>query len=155
MKLKIYRSYGVQGRENIPVFSMNPASKAADQITVEIPEGFKVSSNGIVESSQLPFLYTLDQLLSNNGNDPCFRWVDHGGEWVIDLQIVDNKNNCRIWQCFETNDERLKDNLSRFLKENGIYYELSGCFNGWHFSVKVNTWETERVNAWLGEQEEE
>lgn len=156
MKLKIYRTYGVMAHEYEPIFSENPAGEAADQIEVEIPEGFTVSSNGIVESDQLPFSYTLNQLLDNNGDQPCFRWVDYDGEHCVNLQIVEsNKPDLRIWQCFETNDERLKDNLSRFLKENGIYYELSGCYDGWHFSIKVSTWETEKINAWLDGQKEE
>ena len=44
----------------------------------------------------------------------------------------------RKWMNFETMFRSLKDGLRKFLKENSIKYELSGCGAGWHFEVYVN-----------------
>jgi len=50
---------------------------------------------------------------------------------------------------FETMFRSLKDGLTVFLKESGIYYEISGCGKGWHFEIKCNNEELEMVNNWL------
>lgn len=55
----------------------------------------------------------------------------------------------RKYYSFETMFRSLKDELSQFLKESGIYYELSGCFAGWHFEVLCNPSEVEYINNWL------
>jgi hypothetical protein len=55
----------------------------------------------------------------------------------------------RKFYSFNTAFRSLKDNLRRFLKESGIYYELSGCGAAWHFEIKCNPTEVELVNNWL------
>lgn len=50
---------------------------------------------------------------------------------------------------FETRFRTLKDELRSFLKDNGIYYELSECFGGWHFEIKLSSDEVEIVNNFL------
>ena len=56
----------------------------------------------------------------------------------------------RKFYSFETIFRSLKDGLRRFLKESGIYYELSGCgCAGWHFEIKCNADEVKMVNDWL------
>ena len=57
----------------------------------------------------------------------------------------------RKWMNFETMFRSLKDGLRKFLKENSIKYELSGCGAGWHFEVYVNNQEVELINNWLDE----
>lgn len=52
---------------------------------------------------------------------------------------------------FETMFGSLKDALGAFLKTQGIYYEVSGCFDGWHFEIKADEAEVEMVNRWLDE----
>lgn len=55
------------------------------------------------------------------------------------------------WYNFETLFRSLKEELSSFLKENNIYYEVSafGFCAGWHFEIKASEEEVEKVNAWL------
>lgn len=36
---------------------------------------------------------------------------------------------------FETMFRSLKDKLTQFLKDNNIYYELSGAAANWHFEI--------------------
>lgn len=43
----------------------------------------------------------------------------------------------RKWYRVELNREDA-DKLRRFLKENKIYYEASGCWNLIHFEIKLN-----------------
>ena len=55
------------------------------------------------------------------------------------------------WYNFETLFGSLKDALCIYLKENGIYYEVSafGFCAGWHFEIKASEEETKEINAWL------
>lgn len=55
----------------------------------------------------------------------------------------------RKFYSFETMFKSLKDELRAFLKTENIYYELSGCFSGWHFEIKASPDEVEKINAWL------
>ena len=55
------------------------------------------------------------------------------------------------WYNFETMFRSLKEDLTAFLKESGIKYEISGCGAGWHFEVLCDTEELEKVNNWLDE----
>lgn len=41
------------------------------------------------------------------------------------------------------------EKLKAFLKENGIYYEPSSCYNLIHFEIKVNEAELKMVNDFL------
>ena len=41
------------------------------------------------------------------------------------------------------------EKLKAYLKENGIYFEPSACYNLVHFEVKVDEMELEKVNKFL------
>ena len=43
------------------------------------------------------------------------------------------------------------EKLKVFLKENGIYFEPSECYNLIHFEVKADELELEKVNKFLAE----
>ena len=45
----------------------------------------------------------------------------------------------------EANAEKLK----AYLKENGIYFEPSACYNLVHFEIKADEMELEKVNKFL------
>lgn len=48
--------------------------------------------------------------------------------------------------------ELSRDNAEKFkvyLKENGIYFEPSSCYNLIHFEIKVDETELEKVNGFL------
>ena len=53
------------------------------------------------------------------------------------------------WYNFETIERELKDAMAVYLKTEGIYYELSGAGNGWHFEIKTDTDGLTKVNEWL------
>lgn len=53
------------------------------------------------------------------------------------------------WYNVELFDKEEKEKFSRFLKENGVYYECSGCFHGWHFEVKTEPENVEKLNELL------
>ena len=55
------------------------------------------------------------------------------------------------WYNFETMFRSLKDDLTVFLKKNGIAYELSGCGAGWHFEILLTPVGVATVNNWLDE----
>ena len=52
---------------------------------------------------------------------------------------------------FNTTSENIKNALRTFLKQNNIYYEISGCWNGWHFEVQVDENGLQKVNDQLDE----
>lgn len=41
------------------------------------------------------------------------------------------------------------EKLKAYLKENGIYFEPSSCYNLIHFEIKVDKEELEKVNGFL------
>lgn len=43
------------------------------------------------------------------------------------------------------------EKLKVYLKENGIYFEPSACYNLVHFEIKVDEAELEKVNKFLEE----
>lgn len=43
------------------------------------------------------------------------------------------------------------EKLKAHLKDNGIYFEPSSCYNLIHFEVKVDEMELEKVNKFLAE----
>lgn len=52
------------------------------------------------------------------------------------------------------NVELSKENaekLKAYLKENGIYFEPSACYNLVHFEIKADEMELEKVNKFLAE----
>lgn len=48
-------------------------------------------------------------------------------------------------------NEKDAEKLKAYLKENGIYFEPSSCYNLIHFEVKVDEAELEMVNKFLAE----
>lgn len=50
---------------------------------------------------------------------------------------------------FETRFISLRDELRRYLQENGIYYELSGGFSFYHFEIKTDSAGAARINEFL------
>ena len=50
---------------------------------------------------------------------------------------------------FETMFVSLANGLRAFLKENGIYYELSGQPGFYHFEIKTDPAGVAAINAWL------
>lgn len=55
------------------------------------------------------------------------------------------------WYGYETMNPNIKDELRRYLKNNHIYYELSECFDGWHFEILCDDMECEDINRFLDE----
>lgn len=53
---------------------------------------------------------------------------------------------------FETRFRSLKDALRDHLKENNIYYELSGGAGFWHFEIKTDAPGAAAINNWLDTQ---
>ena len=43
------------------------------------------------------------------------------------------------------------EKLKAYLKENGIYFEPSSCYNLVHFEIKVDELEAKKVNKFLEE----
>ena len=43
------------------------------------------------------------------------------------------------------------EKLKAYLKENGIYFEPSACYNLVHFEIKADETEVEKVNKFLAE----
>lgn len=50
---------------------------------------------------------------------------------------------------FETMFQSLRDELSRYLKINHIYYELSKAFQYYHFEIKATEKQAEEINNFL------
>lgn len=50
---------------------------------------------------------------------------------------------------FDTRFISLRDKLRAFLKDNNIYYELSGAYSYYHFEILVDRSELEKVNSFL------
>lgn len=50
---------------------------------------------------------------------------------------------------YETRQTSCRDYLRQFLKDSGIYYELSGCFDGFHFEIEANPEQASAINAFL------
>lgn len=55
----------------------------------------------------------------------------------------------RKYYNFETMFISLRDALRAFLKENNIYYELSGARPYYHFEILANPGELAKVNCFL------
>lgn len=53
------------------------------------------------------------------------------------------------WYNFETRFRSLRDDMREFLRESGIYYELSGGPGFWHFEIKTDTAGAARIETWL------
>ena len=48
-------------------------------------------------------------------------------------------------------NEAEAEKLKAYLKENGIYFEPSACYNLIHFEIKADEMELEKVNKFLAE----
>lgn len=57
-------------------------------------------------------------------------------------------NNSRYYS-YETGLVPRRDALRAFLKQAGIVYELSGCFDAFHFEILATPEQLERINAFL------
>ena len=53
------------------------------------------------------------------------------------------------WYNYETCFTNEAEKMREFLINEGIKFELSGCFNGYHFEILCNCDEFNRVNNWL------
>lgn len=54
----------------------------------------------------------------------------------------------KTWYSVELNKENA-EKLKAFLKENGIYYEPSSCYNLIHFEIKADEANAEKIDAFL------
>ena len=50
---------------------------------------------------------------------------------------------------FETCFRSLRDELRQYLKETGVYYELSGGPGFWHFEIKTDAAGAEKINRFI------
>ena len=50
---------------------------------------------------------------------------------------------------YETTENPIVNKLRRYFHENKIKYELSACFDGWHFEIYLDENEVENVNSFL------
>jgi hypothetical protein len=50
---------------------------------------------------------------------------------------------------FETMWRSLKDLLCKYLKENSIYYELSGAAAGWHIEILTDPTGAQMINNYI------
>lgn len=55
----------------------------------------------------------------------------------------------KTWRNFETMNPTIKHELILWLKKNDIYYEVSECFDGWHFEILCDNMECEDINRFL------
>ena len=55
------------------------------------------------------------------------------------------------WYNFETRFLSLRDELRKYLHENGIYYELSSSYYACHFEIRATDEEAAAINKWLDE----
>jgi len=53
------------------------------------------------------------------------------------------------WYKYDTDDIEIRDELRMYFHENNIYYELSACYNGWHFEIKADENEAEKITWFL------
>lgn len=53
------------------------------------------------------------------------------------------------WYNFETDNPIIKDELRKYFHDNNIVYELSACFDGWHFEIFTDENGCENINSFL------
>lgn len=58
----------------------------------------------------------------------------------------------RTFRSVELNDKAEKENLCRWLKANGYYYEASGNSKGYHMEIKCSDKEAEIINRKIDEE---
>jgi hypothetical protein len=64
-------------------------------------------------------------------------------------KIYTEEKDKKDFYSFETMRGNLKEKFIVFLKENNIYYELSGCDSGWHFEINCNQAQLDLCNNFL------
>lgn len=50
---------------------------------------------------------------------------------------------------YYTDNAQIKSNLTNYLKNANIIYEVSGCYDGWHFEILLDESGVENVNSFL------
>lgn len=70
-------------------------------------------------------------------------------DYIIYAIIEAEANAERTFRSVELNDEAEKENLCRWLKGNGYYYEASGNFGSYHLEIKCSEKEAEIINRKL------
>lgn len=50
---------------------------------------------------------------------------------------------------YYTENPIIKEELRKYLKENGINPYISGCFNGWYFQMELTEEEAEKTEWFL------
>ena len=92
--LKIYKNYGCLAAEKRNVYTYGaeqPTATCADEITVKIPDGWKVvdTESDILLESPWGWTYNPNDLL--NGNEkPCFMGYDRDGRiFNIPLEVIE------------------------------------------------------------------
>lgn len=55
----------------------------------------------------------------------------------------------KTWKNFETNNPNVREYLRVWLKLNEIRFEISECFDGWHFEILCNDIECKNANRFL------
>ncbi len=53
------------------------------------------------------------------------------------------------WYNYDIYNINVRDAVRKYLHENHIYYELSECFDGWHFEIFVDENRVEDINEFL------
>ena len=53
----------------------------------------------------------------------------------------------KTWKNFETNNPNVKEYLRVWLKLNEIRFEISECFDGWHFEILGNV--KMQIDSWI------
>lgn len=53
------------------------------------------------------------------------------------------------WYNFETSFKSLRDELRSYLKNRGIYYELSGCYASYHFEIFCDKKQADDINSFI------
>lgn len=53
------------------------------------------------------------------------------------------------WYNYDTYNINVRDAVRKYLHENHIYYELSECFDGWHFEIELEEKDFETVDWFL------
>lgn len=89
--LHLYESWGVLGREKIPVYTYGrPASEHYNEIDVIIPEGVEITENEAGE--KLVDLdggtYLLNDALNQSGGKPCLMWWDGRKHHHFMLEVI-------------------------------------------------------------------
>ena len=91
MRYKLYASYGVLAHEKTPIYSDEaPASEAYSIITVEIPDEYPLSENGLGETliDIYGSTYLLQEVLTNSGDRPALKWYDGQSYYTVPLKVI-------------------------------------------------------------------